>query len=105
MGRLCLIPAMFYIAVFAVSMWPSNIYGQPSNMLGVLCIVGIMISGKVYGPVSGSGSLRLPGGKYSQRMGDFAGICSAVRGPGHDQSGICGQGQALDVMAVILVSM
>ncbi len=42
-GKLCLIPAMFYAAVHTVSMWPSNIYEIPSNLVGVLCIVGIMI--------------------------------------------------------------
>lgn len=41
--RLCIIPAMFYTAVYAISTWPANIYEQPENFLGVCCMVILMV--------------------------------------------------------------
>lgn len=42
-GRLSLIPALFYTAVYATSMWPANIYRQPENLLGVFVILALMV--------------------------------------------------------------
>lgn len=42
-GSLCLIPALFYTAVYACSMWPSNIYRQPENLLGVCAVLALMV--------------------------------------------------------------
>ncbi len=42
-GALCLIPALFYVAVYACSMWPANIYRQPENLLGVVAILVLMV--------------------------------------------------------------
>lgn len=42
-GRLCVIPAMFYTVVYALSMWPANVYRQPENLLGVCCVLVLMI--------------------------------------------------------------
>lgn len=42
-AKLCVIPAMFYAAVYAISMWPANIYKQPANLLGVCCIQALMV--------------------------------------------------------------
>lgn len=42
-GQLCLIPALFYTAVYATSMWPANIYRQPENLLGVCSIMALMV--------------------------------------------------------------
>lgn len=43
-GKLCLIPAMFYVAVYTISMWPANIYRHPENLVGVCCILVLMVS-------------------------------------------------------------
>ncbi|MDO5538583.1 MAG: ATP-binding protein [Eubacteriales bacterium] len=43
-GKLCLIPALFYTATYAISTWPANIYKQPENLLGVCCIMALMVS-------------------------------------------------------------
>lgn len=42
-GAFCLIPALFYTAVYASSMWPANIYEQPENLLGVVAILVLMV--------------------------------------------------------------
>lgn len=42
-GKLCMIPAMFYTAVYTISTWPANIYEQPENLLGVCCIMILMV--------------------------------------------------------------
>lgn len=42
-GWLCLIPALFYAAVYAVSQWPSNVYENPENLLGIYCILALMV--------------------------------------------------------------
>ena len=42
-GRLCVIPGLFYTAVYATAMWPANIYRQPENLLGVGSIMALMV--------------------------------------------------------------
>lgn len=42
-GELCMIPAMFYTAVYTLSTWPANIYRQPENLLGVCCILVLIV--------------------------------------------------------------
>jgi len=42
-GKLCLIPALFYTAVYAIAMWPANIYTHPENILGVCSIMALMV--------------------------------------------------------------
>lgn len=42
-GELCMIPAMFYTSVYAMTTWPANIYDQPQNLLGVCCIMVLMV--------------------------------------------------------------
>ncbi len=42
-GEMCVIPAMFYTAIYACSMWPANIYRQPENILGVTVILLLMV--------------------------------------------------------------
>ncbi len=42
-GQLCLIPAMFYAAVYSMMAWPANLYEQPQNSLGVFCVIILMV--------------------------------------------------------------
>lgn len=42
-GKLCMIPAMFYTAIYSISTWPANIYEQPENILGVCCIMILIV--------------------------------------------------------------
>lgn len=42
-GPLCMIPALFYTAVYAVSVWPADLYRQPENLLGVCSILALMV--------------------------------------------------------------
>lgn len=43
-GMLCVIPALFYAIVYAITMWPSSIYIYPENMLGALCVLALMVT-------------------------------------------------------------
>lgn len=42
-GQLCLIPALFYTAVYATAMWPANLYRNPENLLGVCSVMVLMV--------------------------------------------------------------
>lgn len=42
-GPLCLIPALFYTAVYATAMWPANLYRNPENLLGVCSVMVLMV--------------------------------------------------------------
>lgn len=41
-GRLCLVPALFYAAVYCIAEWPVNMYDVPKNALGVALILILM---------------------------------------------------------------
>lgn len=41
-GSLCLVPALFYAAVYTLVVWPTNIYTVPTNGLGTLMVLLIL---------------------------------------------------------------
>lgn len=49
-GQLCLIPALFYIIIYSLAIWPSNIEQTPSNSVGIIFI--LLNSGITYTIIS-----------------------------------------------------
>lgn len=43
-GALCIIPALFYTIVYAITMWPASIYQNPENMLGAVCVLALLVT-------------------------------------------------------------
>ena len=41
-GALCVIPVLFYCAIFALCLWPASLQAEPRNALGVLLVLLLM---------------------------------------------------------------
>lgn len=41
-AKLCLIPTLVYLAIYSITVWPSNIYQTPANATGTVLFLGLM---------------------------------------------------------------